>query len=463
MLRSQQQEMVSLIKSRENLIIVSTMGSGKSGAVLTAIIDQLNRAICRRVLIIAPLRVARDVWPAEVDAWEHTRLMSVALAVGPVKRREAAVDMCAELTVTNFENLPWLYRYCGRDWPFDVTVIDESSALKSGKKRTSSTKRKGADGKVRVTKGGNLTRFGALTKVRARVNRMILLTGTPAPNGVHDLWGQIYLIDQGKRLGATMTAFEDRWFVKSAYSYDITPRPGAEEDIMARISDVMFSFPPPADLPEPVFVPIRVQLSDEILTEYRNFKRKLVSEIHDVEAVSQGVLTNKLLQFSSGSMYREDRSIAHIHDAKLDALTSLVEEAAGDPLLVFYSFKFDLDRIMKRFPYAVKLGDENVVKDWNAGKIKLLLAHPKSCAHGLNLQFGGHLAVWYGLTWSLELYLQANARLPRPGQKWPVAIYQIIAEGTDDQRLLDVLSDRNSTQESITASVRSAIVNTQLS
>lgn len=460
-LRDQQISIIDLLGERKSALIVLPMAGGKTGAVLTLCLDLLNRLEARRILVVAPLRVARDVWPAEVAAWEHTRFISVGLAIGDPKKREAAVDSAPEITVTNFENLVWLHRHCGQRWPFDTVIVDESSAFKAGKKRTSATKRKGADGQVRVSKGGNLTRFGALAKARSRIDRMILLTGTPSPNGVHDLWGQIYLIDQGRRLGATMSAFEARWFIKDPYSYDVRPRPGAEEDIMSRIADVMVSFPPPADLPEPVYVPIKVQLPHDVLGEYRNFKRKLVSEIHDVEAVSQGVLTNKLLQFANGSAYREDRSVAHIHDCKLDALSNLVEEAAGDPLLVFYAFKFDLDRIMKRFPYAVKLGDENVVKDWNAGKIKILLAHPKSCAHGLNLQFGGHLAVWYGFTWSLELYLQANARLPRPGQKWPVAIYQIIAEGTDDQRLLDVLSDRNSTQEAITASVRRAIVDAQ--
>lgn len=507
LLRPQQLEIADLIRRHKALMVVLRMGGGKTGAVLTTLLDMLDRFEIRRVLVVAPLRVARDTWPDEVRAWEHTRLMSVAVAIGNKATREEAVDRKAEITVINFENLTWLYEYVGgaRGWPFDCLVIDESSQFKAGKKRTTTTKSRGMrnvwvvvrkdngkevpeapvftdwqeavawiedDGRpgldlkktkrmmTRVTKGGRLTRFGALARVRKKVDRVIELTGTPAPGGVHDLWGQVYLLDQGQRLGSTLTEFEDRYFTKNTYSYEIKPKPGAEAEIMSRIDDVMFSFPPPADLPEPTFVPVRVDLKPSVLDEYVRFKRNMVSEIHDVEAVSRGVLTMKLLQFANGSMYREDRSIAKIHDEKLGALDDLITRAAGDPMLVFYGFRFDLDEIRRIYPKAVLLSeDESAVRRWNNGEIKVLVAHPRSCAHGLNLQFGGHLGVWYGLTWSLELYQQANARLARPGQKHPVAMYQILANGTDDDRVLEVLEARNATQEDITEAVRLAIVN----
>lgn len=458
LLRPQQHEIAGLIRRHRALLIDLKMAGGKTISALTAARHLLDTFEVRRVLVIAPLRVARDTWPAEIEAWEHTRCISYAAAVGKDAERRAAVAADAEITVTNFECLAWLVALHGRRWPYDCVIIDESSRFKAGKKRTSTTKRKGADGKVRVTKGGNLTRFGSLAAVRRYIQRIVLLTGTPMPGGVRDLWGQMYLIDQGERLGATMTAFEDRWFDKNRYSYEVKPKPGAETEILARIKDVFFSFPPPDDIPVPIMIDRPVQLPRDVLQEYQRFKRNMVSELHDVEAVSQGVLTNKLLQFANGSMYREDRSIAHVHDAKINELDALLDEANGDPMLVLYGFKFDLAQIRKRHPDAVVLAESRTaVADWNAGKIGVLLAHPANCAHGLNLQFGGHLGCWYGLTWSLELYLQTNARLPRPGQKWPVAMYRIIAEGTDDRRMLRVLDDRNATQDDFTRVIRESI------
>lgn len=523
LLREEQRQIVDLIRSREAVMIVLPMAGGKTVSTLTAVLDHLDEFAVSRVLVIAPKRVAQSVWAQESRVWQHTRHLSVAVAMGTVKQREVALAKNAEVTVTNFENLVWLYkRYGAKRWPFDMLVVDESSAFKAGKQRTTTTKRKRVTGEIwrarfhepericdnstfasdqefdskaavvewarevrqtvgpfhtpmvahyvgkrietKVTQGGNITRFGAIARVRKKFKRVVLLTGTPAPNGVQDLWGQAYILDLGKRLGATRKEFEDRWFIKeqcgqTANIYKLKPRPGAEEEIMARLSDVMVSFPPPKDLPKPTFIPIRVKLPPAALAEYSRFKRTLWSEAHDVEAVSRGVLANKLLQFATGAMYREDRAVVQIHDAKLTALKDLVAEVNGEPLLVFYSFQFDLDAIRQAFPKAVVLSeDPDAVDKWNAGKIPILLAHPKSCAHGLNLQFGGHLACWYGFTWSLELYQQANARLPRPGQKWPVGIYQIIAEGTDEERLLEVLADRNSVQEDLTRAVQKLIL-----
>lgn len=463
-LREDQRFLVDIMWREPAKLIVAPMGRGKTGAALTAARVLLDTFTIRRALVIAPLRVAKDTWPDEIEAWEHTSILNVAVAVGTDAQRRAAIDSGAEITVMNRENLPWLYRHLGsvENWPFDCVIVDESSAFKAGKKRTSKTRRKDADGKVVVSKGGKITRFGVLTAARRRIDRIYLLTGTPAPNGLEDLWGQIYLLDQGQRLGMTQSAFFDRWFDRNPYSMKTTARAHAEKEIMDLISDVMISLPPLELVPPPVFIPVKVQLPPAVMTEYRRFERTLVSEVHDVEAVSKGVLTNKLLQFTAGHMYREDGSVAAVHTEKLDALDDLIERAAGDPVLVFYGFRFDLAEIRKRHPDAVVLNEsDTAVKDWNAGKIRVLLAHPASCAHGLNLQYGGHIAIWFGLTWSLELYLQANARLPRPGQKDLVAIYQIIAEGTADENVLAVLDRKEITQDAITEAVRARILDAE--
>lgn len=459
-LREQQRFIAHQIETRDAVLIVSKMGSGKTGAALTALRNLLDEWKLDRVLIIAPLRVASDTWPDEIEEWAHTRALTYAVCVGTEAERRRALNSRAEVTIVNRENLVWLWkelRARGETWPFDGVVIDESSMFKAGKKRTSKTKRKRADGTVVTSKGGQMTRFGVLTAARKHIRRIFLLTGTPG--GLLDLWGQIYLLDQGQRLGSTQEAFLQRWFNQSRYSYEIKPKDHAEREIMGLVADVMVSLPPLELVPEPVFVPIRVRLPNHAMEEYRRFQRTLVSEIHDVEAVSRGVLTNKLLQFTNGSMYREDGSIACVHTEKLDALDELIERAAGDPVLVFYGFKFDLEQIRKRHPDAVVLNESTTaVKDWNEGRIRILLAHPASCAHGLNLQYGGHIAIWFGLTWSLELYLQANARLPRPGQKNLVAIYQIIAEDTIDEKVVRVLDAKEATQDAIVDAVRADLL-----
>lgn len=431
-------------------LIVARMGHGKTGATLDGLVRLFEAGTIRRVLVVAPLRVATDTWPDEILTWEHTCGIGFAVCVGTDKARRAALAERAQITIINREVLPWLWEQLrsGADWDFDCVVVDESSAFKAGKKRT----------KLR-----RLTRFGVLAQARKKIARIYLLTGTPAPNGVADLWGQIYLLDQGQRLGASQNAFHQRWFDMNKYTFKVTPKSHAEAEIMAIIADVMVSLPPVQLVDDPVMIPVPVRLSKSDRAEYDAFERTLVSQMHDVEAVNRGVLTNKLLQFSNGAMYQEDGAVVPVHTAKLDALDDLVETAAGDPMLVFYSFKFDLAQIRLRHPDAVVLNEsDTAVSDWNEGRIKLLLAHPASCAHGLNLQYGGHIAVWFGLTWSLELYQQANARLPRPGQQHLVAIYQIIAEGTADEVVLDVLSGKATTQDSVTRAVMRRLANLTL-
>jgi SNF2 family DNA or RNA helicase len=333
-------------------------------------------------------------------------------------------------------------------------IIDESSRFQAGEARTKPTKvkRVNAAGEIvtRVSKGGNMTRFGIMTTARRKIDRIIELTGTPAPQGLRSLWGQAYLLDQGRRLGRDKSSFERKWFDKDTYTYAVTPKPGAEEEILSRLGDLLVTIPQEKVVPEPQFVPLKVKLPEQAMREYREFEKTLYSEPHDVEAVSNGGLANKLLQFANGHMYREDRSVVHIHDAKMEALEELVESAQGENVLIAYSFKFDKDAIRKRYPDAVVANETpDFITRWNQRKIRRGLVHPASMGHGTNLQYGGRILTWFGLTFSLELWLQLNARLPRPGQTDQVLIYPIIAEGTYDERALSVLNQKDVTQSRI--------------
>lgn len=481
-------------------LIVSGMGSGKTASTLTAVKRLLDSHTVSHVLVICPLLVATEVWPQEIEAWEHTRLISYAVACGNEADRAAAVDARAEITIINRENLVWLAKYIRsvRNWYWDMVVVDESSMFKRGEKRTKAAKIKRvvkgwaieAEGyrdlffedeaearafadfesyimdladcpsdfplvetkrKVqKQTKGGNMTRFGVMTTSLPMISRVVELTGTPRPNGWEDMWGQIYLLDHGKALGRTKSEFLREFFDHNKYTHENTLKPGADKIIMDRISHLVVSLPPDQLVPPPVYIPRKVVLPATVMREYRRFEKTLVSEDYDVEAATSGVLANKLLQFANGSMYREDGTCVRVHDEKLKMLDALVEESEGANLLVFYGFKFDLEVIRKRYPDAVVLSETpGAVKAWNEGKIKMLLAHPASCAHGLNMQFGGHIAIWYGLTWSLELWQQANARLPRPGQTQIVAVYMIICEGTYDERAVEVLTEKEIGQQAM--------------
>lgn len=432
------------------------MGSGKTGSALDAAYDLLSRFEAQHVLVIAPRFVAANTWPDEIKAWRHTRALSCAVAVGdPIQRREA-IKARKEITTINFDNLQWLAKFIRtiENWYWDLVIIDESSRFKSGEGRTKPTKvktvNKDGDVVIKVRQGGNMTRFGIMTTARRKVNRIIELTGTPAPQGLIDLWGQAYLLDQGRALGRDKSAFERKYFDKDPYTYAVTPKPGAEAEILSKLEHLLVTIPQEKVVDDAQFIPMKVRLPEKAMEEYREFERTLYSEPHDVEAVSNGVLANKLLQFANGHLYKEDRSVVHIHDAKFEALDELVESAAGENLLVFYSFKFDKEAIKKRYPHAVVANENpNSITLWNQSRIKMLLAHPASIGHGTNLQYGGHIAAWFGLTFSLELWLQANMRLPRPGQTKQVLIYPIIAEGTYDERALTILGDKDATQDRI--------------
>lgn len=437
--------LVRLAYRKKFILLAVPMGFGKTVITLTVVRQLLDEFVVRKVLIVAPKRVATDTWPDEIKAWEHTRPLSVSVITGTPNERLSALRTPAEIYIINRENLPWLWRTIGGldRWPFDMLVYDEASRLKGGKKRTESRR---------------MSEFGVLARARSKMRRVIELSGTPAPKGLIDLWGPAYILDHGERLGSNRKAFLARWFYQEGKHRPFIPFTHSEREILAQLSDVMVSVPPrQTDGIEVRISPVFVRLPKKVMEEYRRFERTLVSAEYDVEAASRGVLANKLLQFANGGLYRgneedpEAKEVVPVHDAKLDALESIIEEAAGNNILVAYGYQFDRERIKKRFPRAVLFDeDPNFVKNWNEGRISLGLLHPASAGHGLNLQFGGHIAVWYGLTWSLELWLQFNQRLPRRGQKSPVVhIYPIVARDTADERVLAVLREREVTQDRI--------------
>jgi SNF2 family DNA or RNA helicase len=485
MLRRYQNWSVRKIKSMwttdttlPGLILAYDMGSGKTASVLTALRDLLDSFYITKVLVVAPVLVAKTVWPDEIEDWDHLRALSYTLIrvedddpdvlragreasrdrplgldnreVRELKQRAEAVakerklarlaSEDTEIHIINKEAIPWLWQHFGSRWPYDVVVIDEASMLKNGQMRVKSKVVDPKTGKERTIEG-ELSRFGALVASRKHTTKVIEMTGTPTPKGLENLWGLSYYIDRGFRLGNKKDAFMARWFIKNQYSRKIEPQGHAFDEIMGRLKDIMFSIDPADldELPPMIDVPLHVKLPPEVLAEYKRFRRNFVTEEYDVEAVNAGVLHNKLLQAANGSLYNEDGEDVWIHDCKIDALKRIVEETDGAPLLVFYSYEFDLTRIRKFFPKATVLNEHDprkIVKQWNAGELPMLLAHRASAGHGLNLQYGGYVLVQYGLTSDLELYLQANKRLLRPGQKNKVYNYMILAEGTLDMEVL---------------------------
>jgi len=380
------------------------------------------------------LRVANSVWKQEAALWEHLRHLKVQVCTGTEKARLSALQSQADVYVINRENVPWLVAQYGKRWPFDCVVIDEASSFKNASSQ----------------------RFKALRKTLPDTEYMILLTGTPSPNGLLDLWSQIYLIDFGNTLGRTMTAYKQRFFEQDYMGYKFTPRAGSAEKIHALLRPHVLSMSA-ADylqLPDRIDLIERVTLPAAALQAYRDFEKTLLAELPDgeeVEAMSAAVLANKLLQFSNGAMYTDDLgNWSEIHDAKLEALADLIEQNPNENILLAYNYKTDLVRLQKRFPQARVL-DKNpdTVRAWNDGEIELLLAHPASAGHGLNLQRGGSLIIWFGLNWSLELYQQFNARLHRQGQDKPVRVVHLIADDCIDERVMSVLSDKTAMQSAL--------------
>ena len=416
------------------------MGLGKTVIALSAIFDlTLDSFQIRKVLIIAPLRVARDTWPAEVAKWDHLSGLTYAVAVGTESERKAALLQKAQVYLINRENMPWLIEDSGLPFDYDMIVIDELSSFKSYQAK----------------------RFKSLMKVRPLVQRIVGLTGTPSSNGLMDLWAEFRLLDMGKRLGRFITHYRDEFFQPDKRNgmqvFSYKPRPGAEEEIYRRIGDITISMKSTdyLQMPECLMNEARVTLSDNERKDYDTLRKELVLTLGDeeIDAVNAAALSGKLCQMANGAVYSEDKRSIHLHDRKLDMLEDLIEGANGKPVLVAYWYKHDLERIRKRFKVR-EIKTTGDIDDWNAGAIPVGLIHPASAGHGLNLQAGGSTLIWFGLTWSLELYQQTNARLWRQGQTDTVVIHHIITQGTIDEQIMKALQNKDKTQAALIDAVK---------
>lgn len=404
-----------------------------------------DRFEVNKVLVVAPLRVAEDTWTKESAKWDHLRGLRVVRVLGSQAQRIRALETDADIYCINRENIPWLVKYYGTEWPFDGVVLDELSSFKSPSSK----------------------RFKAMRKVRPLIKHIVGLTGTPSPNGLIDLWAQIYLLDRGKRLGRTLTEYRNRYFNpgrRNGYVvYDWVPKDGAEDEIYRRISDICISMKACdyLKLPERVDVVRTVKLDDEAKTAYTEMEKEAVLELGPNEIVDAGtaaVVSGKLLQIANGAVYDENGKTHIIHEFKLDTLEDVIEAVNGRPVLVFYAYQHDLERIMQRFPQARKLEGSAEIDAWNRGEIPILLAHPAGAGHGLNLQAGGNHIVWFGLTWSLELYQQANARIYRQGVKGErVTITHLVTEGTIDEDVMRVLDGKATRQDALLEAVKARV------
>ena len=428
--------------------VLLDMGLGKSVITLTAIFDLcLDSFLIRKVLVIAPLRVARDTWPAEIRKWDHLCGLTFSVAVGTELERKAALMQDASVYIINRENVQWLVENSGLPFDYDMIVIDELSSFKSYQAK----------------------RFRALLQVRPGVRRIVGLTGTPSSNGLMDLWAEYRLLDLGQRLGRYITHYRNRYFAPDKRNgtivYSYKPLPGAEDAIYDAISDITISMKAADHLqmPELVINEVRVELTDEEWETYSTLKKELVVSFGDeeIDAVNAASLANKLCQMANGAVYADGQKVLPLHDHKLDALEDLIEAANGKPVLVAYWFKHDLDRITERLqqlhiPFA-RVDKADSIERWNRGELPVMLIHPASAGHGLNLQSGGCTLVWYGLTWSLELYQQTNARLWRQGQQHTVVIHHIIAQGTIDERIMQALRQKDKTQTALMDAVKATL------
>lgn len=433
-LHGYQRRAIDFICERKRCALWLGMGLGKTTSSLTAASDLIDSAAAQRVLVIAPLRVANSVWEQETKSWAHLKHLRVAVCTGSEKARLSALQHEADIYTINRENVPWLVKHYAKKWPFDAVIIDESSSFKNPSSQ----------------------RFKALKKILPFTEYFVELTGTPSPNSLLDLWAQIYLIDFGQSLGRTMTAYKQRFFEQDYMGYNYTPRAGAAEQIYKLVEPYVLSMSADdyLELPDRIDVNERVSLPPKSAKAYGEFERTLLAELDDgeeIEAISAAALANKLLQWANGAVYTDEhKNWTQTHTAKLDALAEIVEQNEGENILVAYNYKSDLARLVERFPDAVVL-DKNpdTIAAWNRGEISMLLAHPASAGHGLNLQRGGALAVWFGLCWSLENYQQFNARLHRQGQEHPVRIVHIVADGTIDERVLSVLESKDANQRNL--------------
>lgn len=427
------------------MLILGWASVSKTVITLTAVnILKYYRFAVQRVLVIAPKKVAEATWSKEAAKWEHLKLLRIVPVLGSLKQRIRALNTPADVWVINRENVQWLVDYYRNDWPFDMVVIDESSSFKNHQAK----------------------RFKSLCWVRKKISRLVELTGTPAPNGLIDLWAQVYLLDGGERLGKTIGGFRQRYFdpdqrnAQQVFSYK--PKDGADDTIQGKISDICISMSAEdyLDLPECVSVDVPVVLDSKAQAAYKKLEKDMLLEIdeEEISATTAAALGTKLLQLGNGAVYGENRQVVEIHQCKIEAFLELVEALQGQSALVFYNFQHDRDRLLlalKKSGLRVRVyKDAQDETDWNNHQIDILLAHPASTAYGLNLQDGGNHIIWFGLNWSLELKQQADKRLHRQGQKQKVFIHHLIVQGSMDEDVMDALQGKSTTQESLLKALR---------
>lgn len=443
-----QQYCIDRVISDNALALWLDMGLGKTIITLTAINElKFNRFAVGKVLIIAPKKVAEATWNLEIDKWEHLKYLKAVTVLGSLQKRVKALNTPADIYIINRENVTWLVDYYRNAWPFDMLVLDEASSFKSPQAK----------------------RFKSLKLVRGKIKRILELTGTPAPNGLTDLWAQIYLLDGGERLGKTLTAYRERYFVPDKRDrervFTYAPKDGAEERIKAALSDICISMSAEdyLELPDCIQDVIPVVLDDKAAKAYSQMEKEMLLEIDEdtvIDAGTAAVLSNKLLQLCNGAVYDGDKRVNIIHDCKLEAFAELIEQLNGQHALVFYNFQHDRDRIIAKLGGSLRVRayeGKDDAEAWNCGEIDILLAHPASCAYGLNLQRGGHHVIWFGLTWSLELYQQANKRLHRQGQQYPVIIHQLSVVDGMDEEVSRALEGKNDTQQGLLDALKARI------
>lgn len=423
--------------------VLLEMGLGKSVISLSAINElMLDYFDVSRTLVIAPLRVANSTWPDEIKKWDHLKHLNYSVVIGSEKERLDALKKPAHIYLINRENVDWLITKSGIPWKFDMVVIDELSSFKSYQAK----------------------RFKSLLKVRPKLKRIVGLTGTPSSNGLMDLWAEFRLLDMGERLGRYITYYRQNFFIPDKRNqqmiFSYKPKDGAEKKIYSLISDITISMKSKdfLKMPECVMNEVVVSLSDKEQKLYDSLKHDMVLSLeeNEIDAINAAALSNKLLQMSNGAVYNDDKESLHIHDRKLDALEDLIEGANGKPVLVAYWFKHDMERIKDRFDVR-EIKTAKDISDWNKGKIPVALIHPASAGHGLNLQAGGSTLIWFGLTWSLELYQQTNARLYRQGQDSTVVIHHILTKGTIDEDVMKALKAKEKIQDALIESVKARL------
>jgi SNF2 family DNA or RNA helicase len=439
---------INRVLNTPELGLLLDMGLGKTVITLTAVNDlKYNRFAINKVLIIAPKKVAESTWAREAEKWDHLQLLRISTVLGTQTKRIRALNTPADLYVINRENIPWLVDYYRNAWPFDMVIVDEFSSFKNHKAK----------------------RFKSLSNVRPHIKRIVGLTGTPAPNGLMDLWAQVYLLDGGSRLGKHITGFRERYFEPDQRNRDrvftYAPKAGGEEAIQRLIGDICISMKAEdyLELPDITYNTIPVVLDSKAEKDYQKLETEMLLQVDEstIDAGSAAVLTNKLLQLCNGAVYDEDRNIVNIHDCKIEAFTELVEGLNGKPALVFYNFQHDKERIKKVLAKTnlrvreLKTDQDQV--DWNNRELDILLAHPASAAYGLNLQQGGNHVIWFGLNWSLELYQQANKRLHRQGQTEKVIIHHLTVAGGVDEDVAAALENKTSTQDQLMAALKARI------